>query len=229
MCTKPAKLARGLYKFVPIPYHILMIDKATIENVRLKFNSLQAILDERSRRLWAATEARALGHGGIHALTTITGLTAVTIRKGLKELETPEEIAAMAGRVRQPGGGTKSIIERQPEICNALKQLLESDRRGDPMSPLLWTSKSTRKLADELKAMKFQVSHQTVKELLHAMGFSLQANKKIIEGTNHPDRDEQFSFINQKAKDFQAGNQPVISVDTKKKELIGDFKNAGEE
>jgi len=206
-----------------------MIPTSTIDRIRVKYSGLQAILDERARRYWAATEARALGHGGVQALARITGLAPDTIKKGLEELVSPEEARTQPERIRRPGGGRKPITEEHPEIIDELENLLEPNTRGDPMNPLRWTSRSVRKIADELKEKGFRVSHQKVAELLHEMGYSLQANKKIIEGSNHPDRDEQFSFINQRTKEFQSAGQPVVSVDTKKKELIGNFKNGGQE
>ena len=206
-----------------------MIPTSTIEQIKDKYTALQAILNERARRYWAATEARALGHGGVQALARITGLAPDTIKKGIKELASPEGSQAAPERIRRPGGGRKPIKEESPEICEVLESLLEPNTCGDPMNPLRWTSRSVRKIAEDLKERGYKVSHQTVAELLRDMGFSLQANKKVIEGSNHPDRDEQFAFINQRTKEFQAAGLPVISVDTKKKELIGNFKNGGQE
>ena len=193
--------------------------------LRAKFKSLAPALDERARRLWAATEAKALGHGGIALVSRATGVSYSTIVRGLKELEsgqTPEP-----GRVRRPGGGRRKTLAKDPTLLADLEGLVEPTASGDPQSPLRWTSKSVRKLAVELRAMGHDVSHQLVMELLYAAGYSLQANRKNREGSSHPDRDAQFRYIRRTIRRFQAATQPVISVDTKKKELVGDFKNAG--
>jgi len=195
--------------------------------LRAKFKSLAPALDERARRLWAATEAKALGHGGIALVSRATGVSYSTIVRGLKELEsgqTPEP-----GRVRRPGGGRRKTLAKDPTLLADLEGLVEPTASGDPQSPLRWTSKSVRKLAVELRAMGHDVSHQLVMELLYAAGYSLQANRKNREGSNHPDREAQFRYIRRMIRRFQAATQPVISVDTKKKELVGDFKNAGKQ
>lgn len=198
--------------------------------MRERFLLLWPHLNERLKRLWAATEAQALGYGGVSVVSRITKLSIATIRKGIGELPDPlinEEYSA--DRIRKPGGGRKTVVENQPSVVNALENLIEPDSRGDPMNPLRWTTKSVRNLAETLRNQGFSLSHQSVQEMLHHMGYSLQSNKKIIEGSDHPDRDEQFRFINSRTKEAHRKGQPVISVDTKKKELIGNFKNAGKE
>ena len=192
---------------------------------RAKYKALAPALTERSRRIWAATEARAAGRGGITMVARATKIAYSTVRRGLQELEanTPME----PGRIRRPGGGRKKTLEKDPTLLSDLEGLVEPTASGHPMSPLRWTSKSVRHLAEALQSMGHRVSRQLVAELLAAAGYSLQANRKTREGPNHPDRDAQFRYINQQVRQFQAGGQPVISVDTKKKELVGDFKNAG--
>ena len=184
-------------------------------------------LDERQRRLFAAAEARAAGHGGIAAVSRVTRIAASTIGRGLKDLDAPEPLSP--GRVHRPGGGRKSLTEQDSRLLDDLNALVEPDARGDPMSPLRWTCKSLRRLAAELKKLGHKISHTVVGELLKSQKFSLQANRKTREGADNPDRDAQFGFINDAVKTALAENQPVISVDTKKKELVGDFKNAGRE
>jgi hypothetical protein len=184
-------------------------------------------LDERQRRLFAAAEARAAGHGGIAAVARVTRIAASTIGRGLKDLEAPETLPL--GRIRRPGGGRKSLAETDSRLLHDLNALVEPDARGDPMSPLRWTCKSLRRLAAELNKLGHKISHTVVGELLKAQKFSLQANRKTKEGADNPDRDAQFRFINESVETALAENQPVISVDTKKKELVGDFKNAGRE
>jgi len=195
--------------------------------VRAKFESLACALDERGRRLWAATEAKAIGHGGIALVSRATGVSYSTITRGLKELESG--LLPEPGRVRRPGGGRKKTLAKDATLLADLDGLVEPSVSGDPQSPLRWTSKSVRTLARELRALGHNVSHQLVLELLYAGGYSLQANRKSREGSNHPDRDAQFRYIQRKVRRFQALGQPVISVDTKKKELVGDFKNAGKQ
>jgi len=197
-------------------------------NVRLcraKYKALAPTLTERARRIWAATEARAAGRGGITLVARATRIAYSTIRRGLQELEARVPIDPR--RIRRPGGGRKRTLEKDPTLLTDLEGLVEPTASGHPMSPLRWTSKSVRHLAGVLQAMGHRVSRQLVAELLVAAGYSLQANRKTREGTNHPDRDAQFRYINQQVQRFQAAAQPVISVDTKKKELVGDFKNAG--
>jgi hypothetical protein len=181
-------------------------------------------LDERARRLFAASEARALGRGGISAVSRACGLSRPTITKGLRELD---EAPLSGGRVRRPGGGRKFIEATDPELPELLDALLEPLSRGDPQSPLRWTSKGTRILAGELTEAGHPISHATVAQLLRAMDYSLQGTRKTQEGKQHPDRDAQFRFINDEVSEALAAKRPVISVDTKKKELIGNYENAG--
>lgn len=207
-----------------------MINKIEESKIREKFVLLWPHLNERLKRLWTATEANSIGYGGVSAMSRISGLSMATIKKGIVELSDPvSSEEGSAERIRKPGGGRKTIAENQPAVVNALENLIEPESRGDPMNPLRWTTKSVRNLAEALQNQGFSLSHQTVQEMLHYMGYSLQSNKKIIEGSDHPDRDEQFRFINSKTKEAHAKGQPVISVDTKKKELIGNFKNPGRE
>ncbi len=192
---------------------------------RAKYKALAPTLTERARRIWAATEARAAGWGGITGVARATGIASSTIQRGLQELTAKGPLAP--GRIRRPGGGRKKTLDKDPTLLADLEGLVEPTASGDPMSPLRWTSKSVRHLAASLQRMGHQVSRQLVAELLAAAGYSLQANRKTREGTSHPDRDAQFRYINQQVRRFQAATQPVVSVDTKKKELVGDFKNAG--
>src|SRR3954451_5716262 len=196
-----------------------------VEAIRARFLELSVHLDERGRRLLAASEARAAGYGGIAAVSRATGLAASTIGRGLKDLA--DELPP--GRVRRQGGGGKSAVKRDPGLLPALLSLVEPEARGNPMSPLRWTCKSLRRLAAELTERGHPVSRTVVGELLAQEKFSLQANRKTREGSEHPDRDAQFGHINTSVTTALAEQQPVISVDTKKKELVGDFKNAGRE
>jgi len=181
-------------------------------------------LDERARRLFAASEARQLGHGGVSLVSRACGLSRVTITKGLRELA---EAPLPAGRVRRAGGGRPPIEVADPELPERLDGLVEPLSRGDPESPLRWTSKSTRVLSAELTASGHPISHETVAQVLRNLHYSLHGNRKTEEGDQHPDRDAQFRFINDEVRKALAGKRPVISVDTKKKELIGNFENAG--
>jgi len=196
-----------------------------------KFESLSELLDEQQRRLWAATEARALGYGGVSVVARATGLTRPTIIAGLNELDNAKRPASTKTqrRVRRAGGGRPRVTQSNEELRPALEELVEPTTRGDPMSPLRWTCKSVRVLASELTRQGHAVSHQSVSALLQEAGYSLQANRKTREGASHPDRNAQFEHIAKRARQFQRRGQPVISVDTKKKELVGDFKNAGQE
>jgi transposase len=198
-----------------------------VETVRRKYAGLESVLTERSRRLWAATEALALGRGGIALVERATGVSRSTISRGIRELESGEILDP--GRTRRAGGGRKRAVEKDEGILVDLDALVEPTASGDPMSPLRWTSKSVRHLADELQAMGHDVSHLLVAKLLHESGYSLQANRKTREGPQHPDRDGQFRYISERVRSFQRRRQPVVSVDTKKKELVGDFKNPGRE
>jgi hypothetical protein len=192
-----------------------------------KFRALAGELNERQRRLWAASEARAAGRGGIAATARATGMAVETIRTGIAELEAGERLEA--GRVRRRGGGRKRLTELDPTLVLDLERLVADDCRGDPESLLLWTSKSVRNIAGGLRELGHRVEYVTVAKLMRAVGYSLQANVKTREGAQHPDRDAQFRYINAAAKRAVAAGEPVISVDTKKKELVGDFKNAGRE
>jgi len=189
-----------------------------------KFAVIFPHLDERQRRLLMAAEARALGHGGIRLVARAAGVREATVSLGVGELEAGAE---PLGRARRPGGGRKRAADLDPGLRPALMALVEPDERGDPMSPLRWTTKSTRNLADELTRQGHKVGADTVGDLLRAEGFSLQGNAKAIEGNQHPDRDAQFRYISEQARAHQDSGDPVISVDTKKKELIGEFRNAG--
>jgi transposase len=201
-----------------------VVDEAAIGE---RFRALAAELDERRRRLWAAAEARSGGRGGVAAVARATGISEATIRAGLRELERGERLEP--GRVRRPGGGRKRLVEKDPTLLGDLERLVDDDSRGDPERPLRWTAKSVRKLAAALRESGHRVSFRTVARLLRGLGYSLQANAKTREGRQHPDRDQQFEHINETVTAALAQGQPVISVDTKKKELLGDFKNAGRE
>ena len=194
--------------------------------LRAKHALLSRYLNERQRRLVAAADAQLLGHGGIATLSRITGLSRTTLHKGLQELEGSE---VPAERVRREGGGRKRKSEQDPAVVKELERLVDPATRGDPMSPLRWTSKSTAKLAEELRQRGFAISARTVGRLLHEQDYSLQSNRKTREGAAHPDRDAQFQYISQQTQAFQQRGAPVVSVDTKKKELVGDFKNGGRE
>ena len=197
------------------------------EAIGERYRALAGELDERRRRLWAAAEARSHGRGGLAAIVRATGMAENTIRAGLRELEAGETLEP--GRVRRRGGGRKALSEIDPSLVADLERLVDPDSRGDPEQPLRWTAKSVRRLAEALRSLGHQVSHETVAKLLRSLGYSLQANAKTREGSAHPDRDEQFRHINQTASEAIAAGQPVISVDTKKKELVGDFRNGGAE
>ena len=196
-----------------------------------KFEALRGVMDEQMRRLWAATEARALGYGGVSVVARAIGLTRPTITAAMKELSEASQLVSMAPkhRVRRAGAGRPRLTDADTGLCPALEELVEPATRGDPMSPLRWTCKSVRTLAAELNRQGHPVSHQTVSEVLQSLGYSLQVNRKTREGASHPDRNAQFEHIARRARQFQRRGQPVISVDTKKKELVGEFKNAGQE
>jgi hypothetical protein len=196
-----------------------------LATLRAKHAALAPVFTERSRRLWAATEARALGHGGIAVVERATGISRSTIQRGLRELEA--QSALPPARIRKPGGGRKPTTAVDQTLLRDLDALVEPTAPGDPDSPLRWSCKSTRTLAVALQALGHSVSHTVVAELLHQLGYSLQANVKTREGRQHPDRDAQFRYIAETVKRAQRQRQPAISVDTKKKELVGDFKNAG--
>jgi hypothetical protein len=198
------------------------------ETIREKYEALEGVLDERGRRLWAATEARSAGYGGDALVAGATGIARATIRAGRLELQNPSD-GAQAGRQRRAGGGRKHLVEKQEAWVKALEQLVGPTTRGDPSSVLRWTSKSLRHLAAALGQEGFKVSHTSVGRKLHDLGYRLRALRKSLEGADHPDRNEQFEHINATVVAFQARNQPVISVDTKKKELVGNFKTSGRE
>ena len=208
-----------------------MQDTTAIKRMETVYGSLAPIMDERTRRQWAAAEAQAYGWGGIRAVSTAIGMSANTIRKGLWELSEREADpeAEVAERVRQEGGGRKRQTDLDPGLQAALEQLIEPATRGDPQSPLRWTCKSTTRLAGELTKQGHPVSASTVGRLLIAAGYSLQGNRKTKEGADHPDRNAQFEHISATVQDFQQRGQPVIAVDTKKKELVGEFRNSGRE
>ena len=198
-----------------------------INQVKQRFASLEPFLDERLRRLYAAAEAKALGYGGVSAVARATGVSRRAIGNGLKELDDP--LANSVKHIRKPGGGRKRTVATDATLLHDLEQLVDPVSRGDPESPLRWTCKSVRKLAEELNRQGHQVSHGLVAELLQELGFSLQANRKIREGATHPDRNAQFEHVNDEVEAYQSAGQPVISVDAKKKELVGDFTNGGRE
>lgn len=204
-----------------------------ITTIEEKFQALSGRLDEAALRVWAAAEARSLGRGGVSTVAKAIGMSRTTIHSGLSELKAGTPAAAIKSggriRVRAVGGGRKKLAEKDASLLSALDALVEPTSRGDPMSPLRWTCKSTYRLSDELKKQGYEVCQRTVCDLLSQMGFSLQSTRKTREGGKHEDRDAQFAHIAKTVIDFQATGDPVISVDTKKKELIGDFKNAGRE
>jgi transposase len=209
-----------------------MADPHRTETVRRKYLSLDPLLNERLRRLWAAAEAREIGWGGVTAVALATGLSQTTIAVGLRELRAGvmrEEADGVQPRVRQPGGGRKSLVARDTRLLKDLEALVDPVTRGDPQSPLRWTCKSTRRLAEALRRQGHTVGYRTVAVLLGELGYSLQSNRKSREGTSHPDRNAQFEYINDQVRRFQRRGQPAVSVDTKKKELVGDFKNGGRE
>jgi len=207
-----------------------MQDAKVEARIRRKFRLVAVELDERRRRQWAAAEARDVGWGGISLVARATGLSRPTIMAGLKDLErSAKSRLVAAARVRSPGGGRRTLTQSDPGLLEALERLIDPATRGDPMSPLRWTCKSTAKLAEELTRQNHPVTDRTVAMLLKQSGYSLQANRKSREGSSHPDRNAQFEYINRQVRAFQKRQQPVVSVDTKKKELVGEFKNPGEE
>jgi transposase len=199
-----------------------------IHQIRKKYQTLASYLNEKTRRVWAAAESLSLqGQGGSSIVSEATGIARSTISAGLKEIQEP--LSAEQSRLRRTGGGRKSIVSQDTELMADLESLLEPATRGDPMSPLRWTNKSTAKLAEALQQQGHKIGARSVASLLHQMGYSLQSNLKSKEGTQHPDRDRQFRYISRSVKAFHREGQPVISVDAKKKELIGEFKNQGKE
>jgi hypothetical protein len=205
-----------------------MRNEDMIETVRKKFERLAGVLDERGRRVWATVEAEALGYGGQSIVAKATGLSRTTLyHEGLEKAQDPTANHRL--RIRAAGGGRKKLIQQEPKLLSALESLVEPTTRGDPESALRWTCRSTRQLAAALKAQGYQIGHQTVASLLDDLGYSLQGNQKTTEGSSHPDRDAQFKYIQRRVEEFQGRGQPVVSVDTKKKEHVGDFKNNGKE
>ena len=201
-----------------------MIDETAI---RARYGAVAPLLDERARRLLAGAEALAIGRGGASAVARATGLARTTVQRGLADVAAGASLGR--GRIRRAGAGRPRLLERDPSLRADLEALIEPTSRGDPESPLRWTTKSVRNLAAELRRQGHALSHQSVAELLHELGYSLQANRKTLEGTHHPDRNAQFSHLNAAVQLQLSLGQPVISVDTKKKELIGPFRNAGKE
>lgn len=202
-----------------------MIDEGAI---RERYRAMAPLLDERQRRCFAGAEAAVIGRGGQTVVARATGLSLPTVRAGVREVE--QGAAALEdGRVRRPGAGRPRTVDRDATLRSGLEALIEPTSRGDPESPLRWTCKSIRRLADELTQQGHKTSHRMVAELLHEMGYSLQANKKVLEGTSHPDRNARFAYLNASVQLQLDLGEPVISVDTKKKELIGPFKNGGKE
>ena len=197
-----------------------------LAGVRSRFRSLEGVLDERSRRLLAAAESKAWGRGGISAVSRVTGMSRPVIRQGLRELLAPA--VHPVGRIRRPGGGRKKARQKDPTLVADLEQLVEPTTRGHPETCLRWTCKSVRKLAEELNRLGHPVSYPVVAELLHELDYRLQANRKTKEGDSHPDRDAQFEYIDKRVQAYLGLRQPVIAVDTKKKEWVGDFKNVGQ-
>lgn len=208
-----------------------MQNTTVMRRVRKKYRSLDPMMNERLRRQWAAAEAADLGWGGVRLVALATGLARNTVMVGARELEHrrthPKEPVSV--QIRSPGGGRKPLTEIDSGLARALEALVDPATRGHPESPLRWTCKSTSKLAEELQRQNHPVTDRTVARLLKAAGYSLQANRKTQEGASHPDRNAQFEFISRRVRAFQKQGQPVVSVDTKKKELVGEFKNAGEE
>lgn len=199
-----------------------------IHQIRKKYQALLPYLNEKTRRIWAAAESLSLqGQGGISIVSEATGISRSTISAGVKEIQNP--LSAERSRLRRMGGGRKSLVSQDIELMTDLESLLEPATRGDPMSPLRWTNKSTTKLAEALQQKGHKISARSVASLLHQMGYSLQSNLKSKEGKQHPDRDRQFRYISRLVKAFNKDGQPVISVDSKKKELVGEFKNQGQE
>ena len=206
-----------------------MEELVKIQTLRQKYASVKKVLHERGRRIWAATEAQQLGWGGISLVEKAIGMSHTTIRRGLREIQVDKVNDLFPEQSRLPGGGRKKLTEHYPDVPDALESLIDPVMRGDPESPLRWTCKSTRLLANELNRQGYDISASTVGSLLRELEYSLQGNKKTREGTDHPDRNEQFLYINDQVKRFLQSGQPVISVDTKKKENLGNFSNKGRE
>jgi transposase len=199
------------------------------EMIKQRYALISPFLDERQRRLYLAAEAKVIGYGGVSTVSRMTGVSRSAISAGYEDYDQAKENKISPGRIRKEGGGRKRTVATDVTLKTDLEALIEPVTRGDPESPLRWTCKSVRNLSDELNRMGHKTSHRMVAELLHEMEYSLQGNRKTLEGESHPDRNAQFEFINQRVKALQSMEQPVISVDTKKKELVGDFKNGGKE
>ena len=206
-----------------------LLGVAVVGQLAEKYESIAPLLDERQRRRWLGVEARALGRGGVSAVARATGASRSTVTAAVKELADPAADAGTRGRVRRAGAGRPSVTATDPQLLAALEALVDPATRGDPMSPLRWTSKSTRTLAKELAGQGHAVAERTVAKLLHGAGYSLQAVRKTREGGTHPDRDAQFRYLSEQVNAHLRDGQPVVSVDTKKKELVGRYKNAGRE
>lgn len=204
-----------------------MPDAQTIDGIESKFNMLVGDLDERGRRRWAATEALALGRGGITAVALATGLSDSTIRSGIKELQSDKPLDS--GRQRRPGGGRRLLESKQEDLVQAVDRLVEPTERGDPQSPLRWTCKSLSNLQSELKRQGYSIGRSKISRILHGLGYSLQGNRKTREGADHPDRNAQFEHIARRVTACRRGNRPAVSVDTKKKETLGKKANVGRE
>lgn len=199
------------------------------EMIKQRYALISPFLDERQRRLYLAAEAKVIGYGGVSTVSRMTGVSRSAISAGYEDYDQAKENKISPGRIRKEGGGRKRTVTTDVTLKTDIEALIEPVTRGDPESPLRWTCKSVRNLSDELNRMGHKTSHRMVAELLHEMEYSLQGNRKTLEGESHPDRNAQFEFINQRVKALQSMEQPVISVDTKKKELVGDFKNGGKE
>jgi hypothetical protein len=199
----------------------------TSASIAKKYESIKPYLNEKARRIWAATEAQAIGRGGVSEVARATGLSRTTIHKAIAELNQQASEATDGTIIRQPGGGRKALSDTDPGLVKDLQNLVAASTRGDPESPLLWTSKSTTKLAEELQRMGHSVSQPSIWRLLNALDYSLQVNRKVHEGEDHPERDQQFLHITERVKQFHQRHEPVISVDAKKKELLGEYRNQG--
>ncbi len=208
----------------------MVMEDAVTQSIRGKFLVLERVLDERAKRLWAAAEARSLGRGGVTWVAEATGMSRSRVHAGLREIGSagPGGVSS-SGRQRAPGGGRKRVEEKDAGLVEALRRLVDPATRGDPTGPLLWTTLSAARLSEALGKEGHPASERTVNRLLHDLGYSLQSNRKTVEGRQHPDRDAQFRHVNRKAKTFQGRGEPVVSVDTKKKELVGNFRNGGRE
>jgi len=207
--------------------HVAMPDATIVKGIRRKYNALVDDLDERGRRRWAATEAESIGRGGIAAVAEATGMSDRTVRNGIVEIR--EGHAAFAGRQRREGAGRKRLEVGQPDLAKAIESLVEPSERGDPQSPLRWTCKSLTNLQAELQTQGFSIGREKISEVLRLLGYSLQGNRKTREGKNHLDRDAQFQHINKRVKAYRRNGRPAISVDTKKKENLGNKANVGRE